>query len=71
MKNLKTLIAVVAMVSLLGVTSLYGRGFNKSVCLKTTSPPQCSQTTGSWLDDLYGYLESLLTSESGAASDRS
>jgi hypothetical protein len=68
MKNFKTLIAVLAMISLLGVTSSYGRGFNKSVCLKTTSPPQCSQTTSSWLDDLYSYLESLLTSESSAGN---
>ena len=60
MKNVKNLIAIVTLVSVLGVGNSFA---NDSRADTSNSNQQCSQTAQSWFDNLFNYVKGYLTSD--------
>jgi hypothetical protein len=60
MKNVKNLIAIVTLVSVLGVGSSFAADQTTD---GSGSNQQCSQTAESWLDGLFNYVKGYLTGD--------
>ncbi len=60
MKNVKNLIAIVALVSVIGVGNSYAGDLTAK---GISSDQQCSQTAQSWFDNLFIYVKGYLTGD--------
>ncbi len=67
MKNIKNLIAIVALVSILGVSDSFAA---KQTRNGDGSNQQYSQTAQSWFDNLFNYVKGYLTGKSSTAANR-
>ena len=65
MKNVKNIIAIVTLISVLGV----GNSFAGDLTAKSiSSDQQYSQSAQSWFDNLFNYVKGYLTGDSNTAN---
>ena len=67
MKNVKNLIAILALVSILGVGNSFAAEQTRN---DNGSNQQYSQTAQSWFDSLFNYVKGYLTADSNTAANR-